>query len=370
MPIERISPLYQQNRAMNLMGQRLGTLDIPPTYYTDTVANANHIAKQLQVRGGFPQQERMIRDKRKALDHATKYSYQAVRIKKAQDCQDIDLDCSNAPTVRALINPDKLKMDYDQKVLSVRFDHGFQAGDIFEWERTNSYWIILTQDIDEIAYFRAEIRRCSYQIRWVDEDGEEHSVYCAVRGPVETKIDDYDRHNILFNDPNYSLDIYMPKNPYTMNRFKRYDKFYLMGADDPDDKICWRVEATDSISTPGILEVQAVEYYSNNTEDDVENGLVGVLIEKEVDPNPSTERKVVFISGETFIKPSKEYVYTLGIPSNLPWQVDEKYPVKLEPFTNEKGYASVKVKWTAMYSGEFELKIGNYTKTIVAESLM
>ena len=155
-----------------------------------------------------------------------------------------------------------------------------------------------------------------------------------------------------------------------MNHFKRYDKFYLGGADDPDSKICWRVEATDSISTPGILEVVAVEYYSNITEDDVEAGLVGTLVEEIKDPNPSTDHAVIFISGETFIKPSKEYVYTLGIASSLQWSVDKKYPVKLEPFVNEKGYTCVKLKWTSSYSGEFELKIGNYRKTIVVESLM
>ena len=162
----------------------------------------------------------------------------------------------------------------------------------------------------------------------------------------------------------------MPRTPETMKEFRRYTKFYLMGADDPDDKICWRVEATDSISTPGILELQATEYFSNNTEDDIEHGLVGVLIEEPKDPNPPTDHQVIFIVGETFIKPTQEYTYTLGIPSNLPWQVDKKYPVKLEPFTNEKGYTCVKLKWVSPYSGEFELRIGNYTKTIVAESLM
>jgi len=40
------------------------------------------------------------------------------------------------------------------------------------------------------------------------------------------------------------------------------------------------------------------------------------LITPEEDPNPSTERKVIFIAGETFIKPSKVYEYTIGIPSN------------------------------------------------------
>ena len=356
--------------SIKLMGARIGRLQVPPHYYKDTVDNANLMASELETRGGFPQQERMVLDKRKALDHATKYSYQAARIRKVQDSNEVQRCAMPQPLVRALINPNKLKMDYDQKIVSTGFENGFKSGDIFEWARTNSYWIIILQDLDEIAYFRGEIRRCSYEIKWIDEDGNECSTFCAIRGPVETKIDDYDRHNILFNDPNYSLDIYMPKNEYTMKRFRRYDKFYLSNAEDPDDKICWRVEATDSISTPGILEVQATEYFSNNTQDDVENGLVGVLIEKPVDPNPSTEKKVIFITGETFIKPSVEYIYSLGIASNAPWKVDKKYPVKLEPFTNEKGHSCVKLKWLSTFSGEFELTIGNYSKTIVVESLI
>ena len=356
--------------SIKLMESRIGRLKVPPHYYRDTVDNANLMADELEVRGGYPQQERMVRDKRKALDHATKYSYQAARIQKVQDKESLENCKDSSPLARALINPNKLKFDYDEKIVSVGFEYGFEPGDVFEWARTGSYWIIILQDLDEIAYFRGEIRRCTYQIRWIDENGEEVSTYCAVRGPVETKITEYDRHNILFNDPNYSLDIYMPKNEYTMNHFKRYDKFYLAGADDPDSKICWRVEATDSISTPGILEVVAVEYYSNNTQDDVDAGLVGVLIEEPKDPNPSTEHTVIFISGETFIKPSKEYEYTLGIASSQEWKVDKKYPVKLEPFTNEKGHSCVRLKWMSSYSGEFELRIGNYTKTIVVESLM
>jgi hypothetical protein len=50
----------------------------------------------------------------------------------------------------------------------------------------------------------------------------------------------------------------MPKTDEAVNYFKRYSKFYLQG-----DSVCWRVEATDQISTPGILEVIAVEYYAN-----------------------------------------------------------------------------------------------------------
>jgi hypothetical protein len=38
-----------------------------------------------------------------------------------------------------------------------------------------------------LAYFYGNIRKCSYQIAWTDEDGY-HSTFAAVRGPVETKI--------------------------------------------------------------------------------------------------------------------------------------------------------------------------------------
>jgi hypothetical protein len=50
-----------------------------------------------------------------------------------------------------------------------------------------------------------------------------------------------------------------------------------------EEQVCWRVEAIDSFSTPGILEVTAVEYYANLTEDDIENGIVGALKTKPID---------------------------------------------------------------------------------------
>jgi len=47
--------------------------------------------------------------------------------------------------------------------------------------------------MNEIAYFRGEIRKCSYEISWEDEEGI-HSTYAAIRGPVETKIDYIQKH--------------------------------------------------------------------------------------------------------------------------------------------------------------------------------
>lgn len=196
--MKRYEKLYPANLGANitlkLMAGRLGNLDIPPKYYPDTIDNANLMASELTQRGGLPQQERMVRDKRKSLDKATLYSYQAVRIKKIQDKNLSRHGWEGSTAARALINPDKRKFDYDDKILSIGFEHGFEVGDVFEWERTNSYWLITLQDLDEIAYFRAEIRRADYEINWLDEDGNEWRSFAAVRGPVETKINFIQKH--------------------------------------------------------------------------------------------------------------------------------------------------------------------------------
>ena len=46
------------------------------------------------------------------------------------------------PPVRALINANKLKQDYDDKIISIGFEHNFKAGDVFEWVNTDTKWLI------------------------------------------------------------------------------------------------------------------------------------------------------------------------------------------------------------------------------------
>ena len=377
--MKKYEKLYPANLGANLtlklMAGRLGNLELPPKYYPDTIDNANLMASELTQRGGLPQQERMVKDKRKSLDKATLYSYQAVRVKKIQDKNLSRHGFEGSSAARALINPDKRKFDYDDKILSIGFEHGFEVGDVFEWERTNSYWLITLQDLDEIAYFRAEIRRADYEINWLDEDGNEWRSFAAVRGPVETKINFIQKHQISVDEPNYSLHVYLPKNEHTMKQFKRYSKFYLKDADSPDDKTCWRVEATDSISTKGILEFTAVEYYANETEDDIEKGLVKAFVEKHIEPEVNQKEDIV---GPTFIKPKLEYEYYVEAKNtNGNWYIDgPKVPVTLEKFTTPRGIPGVKVKWNSSQSGQFTLWFGkdhsnfkNFVKTIVVESL-
>ena len=374
--MEELYPYFKgQNAQLRLMNTRMGNQDLP-RFKPDTVEGATEMAKRLSAHGGYPQQDRMIRDKRRSLDKATLYSYQGALIKRQiYDFVPTMEGVKEALPVRALINPNKLKQDYDDKIVSIGFEHGFQTGDVFEWCNTKTYWLIYLQDLTELAYFKGDIRKCRYEIEWYDETGKKCRTYAAIRGPVETRIDYIQKHRISIDDPNHSLHLLMPKNIDTLKKFKRYSKFYLQGLDEGEEKTCWRVEAIDSFSTPGILEINAVEYYANEDTDDIDNGIVDAFIVKPIDPNPNVN-SIYEIYGEIFIKPKKEYNYYIINNQSGNWYVDTNAPVKYIASKNEKGQNSVSLKWEQSYSGQFDIWFGykdkdkaKYKKTIVVESL-
>ena len=332
-----------------LMKGRLGVYEKPSSDNANHVDGVTNQEIRLQQHGGNTQQERMIRDKRRSLDSATFYSYQAAEV--------LRIDAENREPVRALINPNKLKQDYDDKIISIGYEYNFKPGDIFEWVGTDTYWIIYLQDLTELAYFRGDIRKCSYEIAWEDESGK-HKTYAAVRGPVETKINFIQKHEISLDTPNHSLNILLPKTESAVKYFQRYAKFYLQG-----NPTCWRVEATDSISTPGILEITAVEYYANEIEDDIKNGIVKGLVE-EIDPQNQSSNKIV---GDSFITVQTDSKYVFKGNLTATWQVDKKYPVILK--IDSKDPRKVTIKWDSSYSGQFDLYYGHIKKTIVVESL-
>lgn len=362
--------LLSRNQSINFLYKKLGLPEGPPDtvslmddlspsdYVKNPLDGIQRMATELDYQGGFPQQHRMIYDKYRSFQKALLHSYQAAIIKK--------VSAEPTPPIRALINPNKLKMDYDEKVISVGFEHGYKVGDVFQWLSSSTYWLIYLQELSELAYFRGAIRRCNYQIKWEDKDGNLHQSYVVVRGPVETKIDSYEKHGRVLDVPNYSINILMPSNDDTIKAFRRYSKFYLSGENVIDNSICWRVEAVDSFSSPGILQLNAVEYYANEQED--ADGVVGTLIEVPVDPNPDASTSIYSISGETFIKPKLEYTYKINKVVKGAWSTDREVPVKLTPYTNDTENGVV-LYWKSTYSGEFDLLFGPYKKHIIVKSL-
>ena len=74
----------------------------------------------------------MIRDKRKTLERVVKYSYQGAKV----------LALGDTEVRKALINPNVVKQDYDDKVISIDFDYNYSVGTIFDWLNTGTKWLI------------------------------------------------------------------------------------------------------------------------------------------------------------------------------------------------------------------------------------
>lgn len=351
---------FSSKHPFTLMEGRLGIYEKRP-FQPMSIDGVNQQSTILRANGGNRQQERMINDKRRTLWRTVWNSYQGAEV--------LRIDATERMPARALITPNKVKADYDEKVISIDYEFHFEPGSVFEWLNTNTYWLVYLQELSELAYFRGNIRRCQYIIEWEDEEGNRQKTYAAIRGPVETKIDYIQKHGISVDRPNYSLNILMPRNEETLAYFHRYKKFYLnqIEPEENQERICWRVEAIDSISTPGILEVNATEYYSNVFEDDVEEGIVGGLIVEPVTPNTEAQERT--IEGETFVMPKKEYVYTCkSIEEGAQWWVDRKYPVRLIAVKDTE-WPTVKLIWMAPNSGQCVLHYGECEKTVVAQSL-
>lgn len=312
--------------------------------------NLELMQARLDYQGGN-QENRMIKGKYRTFLQALKYSYQAATIKKLKAPK-------SAPPCKALINPDKTKMDYDDKILSVDYAYHFKPGDIFYWYEKKNYWLIYLQEFTEDAYFRAEIRRCKYKISWADGE-DNYSTYAYIRGPIETRIESIQKNNISMDVPNESLEIYIPYTEAAEKFFVRYARFLFAGKG-------WKVQTTDSISAEGIIQFIALEDFVNptldNTEDSIANNFDIIEVKGEEDDSE-------IIRGSDVMIPTSSETYSIETNEEIEWSVgNPKSPVTLVPQGN-----TVEVYWDAMVSGSFELlaKIGEqvYKKIIIVESL-
>lgn len=292
------------------------------------------LGKRLKFLGGYSAQDRLIKSKERAFMNAAgagSRSYQACDIEW------------QGRLFKAMINPDKNKMDYDDKILSVAAP--VKAGELIDWVGTNTKWLITLPQLSEKAYFRGSIRRCRYKIQWLDKDDVYHSEWAVVRGPVETKIVTGSKASIAHDAPNETLHILMPDKPENRELFFRYGRFLFQ-------ERAWQVQSSDYISTEGILEFTAKEDYLNQHDDlEVANQ---VTIEK-IDPNDNyIQGEKIF--GDTFIFPRVSYEYHCNAEAGGIWKVKEdNRPVTLTTTGNR-----VSVRWDSNRTGQFTLQ---YTTT-------
>ena len=174
------------------------------------MSGLDNLRTRLKSNGGIPQINRMNEHKLQSLRKALLYSYQSATAILADGRE-----------FRCLINPDLIKHQYDEKFISIPFEDiclgvmteevdpetgevkkiekpkkpdgktsdaiekiGMKCGDVFTWKETNTDWIVYLQRLEETAYFRAEIRRCKYE---VDVNGKKYKVFAG--RPSTNEID-------------------------------------------------------------------------------------------------------------------------------------------------------------------------------------
>lgn len=219
---------------------------------------------------------RIREDKLRSLKRALYNSYQSAVIVFDKDDRQYHFRC--------LINHDKLKVDYEDKILSIPFkeipvelegeegsiaekivdtgtpgrfldqlgnpvldtndqviyQYRVKAGDTFKWVSGNegympdSYWIIFLQYSEQTAYFRGQIRKADDEIEVIpiDQDGSpgDPVIYHGwTTGPNEDQAIWNVKKGVVWNDMYYTKILYITKDETTKAFFKRFDRVVING---------------------------------------------------------------------------------------------------------------------------------------------
>lgn len=306
------------------------------------------LAARLQYNGGKRQIERINEDKLKSLKKALLYSYQSATAR-----------LSDGREFRCLINPDKIKNVYDNKYISIPFkdiclnekeisangkneikktsegiqEIGMKPGDVFTWKENNTDWLVYLRRFEETAYFRAEIRRCKYSVTIDDTEYK-----CYVARPSVNEIDWRHQDEKLWNDIDYTLQMYITKDEKTEAFFHRFSEIKINGKP-------WEVQSIDSMSSDGIIIIYLKEYYQNSiaeakAEEDAAAEITSII----------TEDKPV-IEGPSAVYPYDKKTYTIKNAEHGTWVIGSS---KAKIIQQDDATAYVEV--TSGRSGNFELK--------------
>ena len=303
--------------------------------FNSIMSGLSNMKKRLNYAGGASQQDRMIADKLRSLKSSLLSSYQAAVITVTNTGEPREFRC--------LINPNKYNMELDDKILSIPFEDkrvdinsntiesiGVKPGDVVAWkgktEQDTTYWLVYSRYLQERAYFRGQMRQCEEQISL--PSGAKYWVY--VKGPDTKTIDWQKTKNFIFNDLNYTLEIYISNTLETKQFFHRFAKIKMKDKN-------WEVQAIDDISTEGIIAVYLKEDYNNQWEDSYE---------EPKNPNPGDQR----IIGPDQVHPFDIVTYKIQGFDGGQWSLSNKR-AKL----NNTTPTEVEVEITTGRSGDVSL---------------
>ena len=316
----------------------------------EVMSGLTNLNARLSHHGGANQQERMIEDKLKSFLKSLHYSYQAETIELA-----------DSRRFRCLINPNKLSMDLDDKMLSIPFEDiclngeqteketiGVKAGDVISWIHKDgeTHWMIYLRYLQEKAYFRGLMRQCDEQ---VVINGQSYWIY--LKGPEEKGIDWIKSGHNIFNDLNYTLEMYISKTPETNEFFDRFKIVEIQGKP-------WEVQAVDRLGTDGIICVYLKEHYTNAYAPDP-------IEEVEAQPMMAslfrrTSAMEPNIQGPAEVHPFDIVTYTVHNATPGAWTLSNKRARILKSSEN-----SVEIEIVSGKSGELDLIYGDDNDNVV-----
>lgn len=305
---------------------------------------------RLGYSGGKRQEDRMIADKLRSLKKAMLYSYQAATA-----------ILEDGREFRCLINPDKTKTEYRDKIISIPYEDiclgrvvekvdeetgeiyrieepaaapttktsnaietiGLKVGDVFEWKETQTYWMVYLEYLEEDAYFRGEIRNCDYEL---EINGKKYRGY--LRGPDEEGLLWHTKQNISWTDANYTALLYITNNEDTRRFFHRFTKLKIY--DKP-----WEVQVVDPISNEGLIMVTLKEDFNNEMEEASEyhklekiqdKGIITTMPKDpiEEDNEFEEEEEVPYIEGPAIVYPYDKKKYIINNTAEGSWSIDNE----------------------------------------------
>ena len=281
----------------------------------------DNLKHRISYRGGSRQVDRMIEDKKKSFESSLSSSYQSATA-----------ILSNGIEFQCLINPNKISMEADDKMLSISFDSKISCGDVIEWKENGTHWIVYSQYLQEIAYFRGLMRQCADEA--LEIDGKQFWYY--LKGADEKSIDWQKTKHFIFNDLKYTLEIYISNTKETNEFFQRFKKCKIKGK-------TFEVQAVDNITLNGILVVYLKEDYTNEWEDSYTESVAA--IEEEIIDSSSPQ-----IVGEMKIYPYDIKTYRILNASDGEWLLSNNR-AKIVQQDN----MSVTIEVTTGKSGSFDL---------------
>ena len=312
------------------------------------------LRQRINYAGGQNQEHRMNSDKLRSLRKALLYSYQA---------QTAIL--SDNREFRCLINHDKLKEDYDDKIISIPYDDiclnaektgektsegyqhiGMKVGDVFTWKETDTKWIVIQEILEENAYFRGTIRKAE------DEIVIDGNTYYGYLGKWSKDTLWHTKGLNSWSEMGYEVVLYITRNEETEDYFHRFKKVTI------NDRL-WEVQMVNDITSETMLIIYLKETFKNefaeteSSDDETPSGDDDQSSDDDLYPSDDDDIETAAIIGKDVVYPFDKTSYTLGdeILSGGVWLIDNEKKARIISQTDTTVYIYI----VSAKSGAFNL---------------